>query len=86
MSCQNLHCSPLSQNIYYTKILNRFKYTEPQKQRTMFIFVIFLVVSDNFKISCIQINLPVYKDYVCGNFKWFDSHANLFGEKKGKKR
>ena len=56
-------------------------YTESQKYRTMFIFVFFLVVSDNFKVPCIQINLPVYKDYLCSNFKWFDSHVNLFGEK-----
>ena len=40
----------------------------------------FLVVRDNFKILCIQINFPAYKDYRCSNFKWFDSHAKMFGE------
>ena len=41
----------------------------------------FLVVRDNFKILYIQINFPAYKDYLCSNFKWFDSHAKNFGEK-----
>ena len=34
-----------------------------------------LVVRDNFKILYIQINFPAHKDYLCSNFKWFDSHA-----------
>ena len=43
----------------------------------------FLVVRENFKILYIQINFPAYKDYLCSNFKWFDSHVN-FLEKNGK--
>ena len=51
----------------------------------MLIFVFFLVVSDNFKIPfTLQCNLPVCKDYLCSNFKWFANHANRFGEKKVK--
>ena len=38
----------------------------------------FQVVRDNFKILCIQINLPAYKDCLCSNFKWFDSHSIFF--------
>ena len=41
----------------------------------------FLVVRDNFKILYIQINFPAYKDYLCNNFKWFDTHAKMCGEK-----
>ena len=43
----------------------------------------FLVVRDNFKILYIlyiQINFPAYKDYLCNNFEWFDSHAKKIGE------
>ena len=40
----------------------------------------FLVIRDNFKILYIQINFPAYKDYLCSNFKWFDSHTKMFGE------
>ena len=32
----------------------------------------FLAVWENFKISYIQINFPVYKDYICRNFKCFE--------------
>ena len=45
---------------------------------------VFLVVWDNFKILYIQINFPAYKDYLCSNFKWFDSHAEMFGKKNCK--
>ena len=38
----------------------------------------YLVVRDNFKNLYIQINFPAYKDYLCSNFKWFDSHAIFF--------
>ena len=49
---------------------------------------LFLVVRDGFKILCIQINFPVYKDYLCSKFKWFDSHAIFFFflKKNGKKQ
>ena len=30
-----------------------------------------------------QINLAAYKDYLCSNFNWFDSHAKLL-QKNGK--
>ena len=44
-------------------------------------FAFFLVVRDNFKILYIlfllfiQIKFPAFKDYLCKNFKWFDSYA-----------
>ena len=41
----------------------------------------YLAVRDNFKILCIQIKFPAYKDYLCNKFQWFDSHAEIFGEK-----
>ena len=46
----------------------------------------FLVVRGYFKILYIYmyINFPAYKDYLCSNFKWFDSHAKISGEKNGK--
>ena len=28
-------------------------------------------------------NLPAHKDYLSNNFKWFGSHAKIFGEKNG---
>ena len=40
-----------------------------------------MLVRDNFKFLYIQINFPAYEDYLCSNFKWFDSHAKCFGEK-----
>ena len=42
-----------------------------------------MVVRNNFKRLYSQINFPVYKDYLCRNFKWFASHAKFF-ENNGK--
>ena len=46
--------------------------------------LLFLVVRDNVKILYIQINFPAHKNYLCSNFKWFNSHANCF-ERNGQK-
>ena len=54
---------------------------------TMLNLHFFLVVRDNFKILYIlfllfiQIKFPAFKDYICKNFKWFDSHAKKIEKK-----